>query len=225
MKNLFNIISLSYYKNILKKIKLYLETDFFDMLNGLDTTRVDKSELFGNDKNFEYCNLHVPTFTSRVKSVLKTLISLDKNIYDFNFVDLGSGKGKVIILAHKMGFKKILGVEISTKLNEICKNNLRKLGLNNIKIIEQDATEMKVLPENSVFYFYNSFEKPILDKVLENIYQTLKQKKKTCYFVCIDLKSLVDFKKFQLDNKKFTLIYNDETKPNPFCIYKMNFKS
>ena len=36
---------------------------------------------------------------------------------------------------------------------------------------------MKVLPENSVFYFYNSFEKPILDKVLENIYQTLKQKK------------------------------------------------
>ena len=58
-----------------------------------------------------------------------------------------------------MGFKKILGVEISTKLNEICKNNLKKLGLNNIKIIEQDATEMKVLPENSVFYFYNSFEK------------------------------------------------------------------
>ena len=82
---------------------------------------------------------------------LKTLISLDKNIYDFNFVDLGSGKGKVIILAHKMGFKKILGVEISTKLNEICKNNLKKLGLNNIKIIEQDATIMKVLPENSVF--------------------------------------------------------------------------
>ena len=93
----------SYYKNILKKIKLYLETDFFDMLNGLDTTRVDKSELFGNDKNFEYCNLHVPTFTSKSEISIKNFISLDKNIYDFNFVDLGSGKGKVIILSSQNG--------------------------------------------------------------------------------------------------------------------------
>ena len=222
MKKLSNIISVDYYKNILNKIKLYIETDFFDTINGTDTSRVSKSELFGNDKNFEYCNLHVPTFTSKIKSALNALISLDKNIFDFNFVDLGSGKGKVIILAHKMGFKKIFGIEISPKLNEICKNNLRKLGLNNIKIIEQDATIMKVLPENSVFYFYNSFEKPILNKVLDNIYQTLKNQKKICYFVCIDLKSLVDFEKFQLDNKKFKLIHNDEIKPNPFSIYKMN---
>ena len=33
MKNYSNNFT-SYYKNILKKIKLYLETDFFDMLNG-----------------------------------------------------------------------------------------------------------------------------------------------------------------------------------------------
>lgn len=223
MKQLLNIFSIDYYLRFFKKIRLFFETDLFDILNGIDTSRVSKSELFGENSDFEYCNLHVPTFTSRIKLALKTLIKLNEGVLNFNFIDLGSGKGKVLILAHKMGFKKIFGVEISSNLNKICKKNLKKMKIYNVEVLEQDASTLKILPENSVFYFYNSFEKQILDKVLDNIYQSLKKQKKKCYIICIDLKSLVDYKKFQLDDKKFKLKYNNDAGSNPFSIYEINF--
>ena len=76
MKQLLNIFSIDYYTKFFKKIRLFFETNFFDILNGTDTSRVSKPELFGENSDFEHCNLHVPTFTSRIKLALKTLIKL-----------------------------------------------------------------------------------------------------------------------------------------------------
>ncbi len=44
---------------------------------------------------------------------------------EYVFVDMGCGKGKVVLLAAELPFKRVVGVELSPKLARIAKNNLR----------------------------------------------------------------------------------------------------
>jgi predicted RNA methylase len=40
------------------------------------------------------------------------------------FVDIGSGKGRALIIAAEYAFKRIIGVEYSPSLATICRRNL-----------------------------------------------------------------------------------------------------
>jgi len=44
---------------------------------------------------------------------------------DFTFLDLGSGKGKALLLASEFPFQKIVGVDFSSELNAIAQQNFR----------------------------------------------------------------------------------------------------
>jgi SAM-dependent methyltransferase len=52
--------------------------------------------------------------------------NLKINYQDFIFLDLGSGKGRVVLLASELPFKEIIGVEFSPELNDIAEVNIRK---------------------------------------------------------------------------------------------------
>ena len=229
--NLKNKLSFRYYldwikiikRNFYARLRRFKEAILFDIINGINTSsRVEKKDLHQQDEYFETNNLYVVSQTSQVKLALNKLIKIDPDVLNFNFYDLGSGKGKVLILAHRIGFKKIFGVEISKELHELCKLNLKKLKINDIVLINKNALDLNILKDNSVFYFYNSFEKKILDIVLNNIYNTLRDNNKTGYIICNDLKSLINNHRFQLDNQKFSLIFKqNETIPNSMQIYKI----
>lgn len=229
--NLKNKLSFGYYldcikiikKNFYARFKGFKEVILFDIINGINTaSRVEKKDLHQQDEYFESNNLYVASQTSQIKLVLNKLVKIDPHVLNFNFYDLGSGKGKVLILAHKIGFKKIFGVEISKELHDLCKINLKKLKINDIILINKNALDLNTLKDNSVFYFYNSFEKKILDIVLDNIYNSLRNNNKIGYIICNDLKSLINNQPFQLNNKQFNLIFNqNDTKFNSMQIYKI----
>ena len=229
--NLKNKLSFRYYldwikikkRNFYARFRRFKEAILFDIINGINTSsRVEKKDLHQQDEYFETNNLYVVSQTSQVKLALNKLIKIDPDVLNFNFYDLGSGKGKVLILAYRIGFKKIFGVEISKELHELCKLNLKKLKINDIVLINKNALDLNILKDNSVFYFYNSFEKKILDIVLNNIYNTLRNNNKSGYIICNDLKSLINNHRFQLDNQKFSLIFKqNETTPNSMQIYKI----
>jgi SAM-dependent methyltransferase len=210
-------------REICAKFMEFKEAILFDIINRINTApRVEKKNLHQQDVYFESNNCYVASQTSQIKLVLNKLIKIDPDVLNFNFYDLGSGKGKVLILAHRIGFKKIFGVEISKELHELCKLNLKKLKINDIVLINKNALDLNMLKDNSVFYFYNSFEKKILDIVLNNIYNSLRDNNKTGYIICNDLKSLVNNQPFQLDNQKYSLIFNqNDTKFNSMQIYKI----
>src|SRR5262249_19843200 len=44
---------------------------------------------------------------------------------DFTFLDIGSGKGRVLLIAALFPFRRVIGVEHSALLNEIAENNVR----------------------------------------------------------------------------------------------------
>ena len=57
-------------------------------------------------------------------SPLKRIFSLIPNKKKLNFVDIGCGKGKVLLIASEFGFKKITGIDIMQKLLKISKKNI-----------------------------------------------------------------------------------------------------
>ncbi|MCI5221767.1 MAG: hypothetical protein D3924_03595 [Candidatus Electrothrix sp. AR4] len=89
-------------------------------------------------------------------------------------VDLGCGKAKALLVASEFGFKEVRGVELSTCLYDIAKNNCsiykNKTKTNTeFKVIRSNVIDYKMNDDEDIFYLYNPFNEYILDKVIDNI--------------------------------------------------------
>ncbi|HHH76449.1 MAG TPA: class I SAM-dependent methyltransferase, partial [Phycisphaerae bacterium] len=103
-------------------------------------------------------------------------ISREKDV----FLDYGSGMGRAVIMAGTYPFARVLGVEVSEKLNDIASDNLqrakKKLKCSDIQLTCGDAGTFEVPRDVTVVYMYNPFRNDLLVKVLDNIYESLRQR-------------------------------------------------
>ena len=94
------------------------------------------------------------------------------------FVDLGSGKGRVVLIAAQYGFKKVVGVEFSEHFCQIARDNLvafghrRKLE-SDIIIVHADVVHYSIQSDETIFFLYDPFSAEVLAQVLENIRRSL----------------------------------------------------
>ncbi len=113
--------------------------------------------------------------------IFKEMLSCLKIKYeDFTFIDFGSGKGRAILMASELPFKRIIGIEFSAKLNEVARNNIsyyksRTQKCRDLELIESDAAAYQIPKEREVLYFNNPFNEPIMAKILANIQRSLKE--------------------------------------------------
>jgi predicted RNA methylase len=96
----------------------------------------------------------------------------------FVFVDLGSGKGRVLCLAAEFPFKEIIGVELSPELNAIAHTNLRVFSpawrrCDRIRTICRDAAEFSFPEEPLMVFMFNPFGPVVLQKVLHRLEASL----------------------------------------------------
>jgi hypothetical protein len=110
-----------------------------------------------------------------VRSILKEL-PIDHSKY--TFIDYGSGKARVLLLASEYPFKKIIGVELSKFLTgiadenlKICKNFNQKC--TNIELCCANATQFRLPNGPLVIFFFTPFMGSIMEQVASNIQQTL----------------------------------------------------
>lgn len=102
------------------------------------------------------------------------LVSLSDDLSRFSFVDIGSGEGRMLLVALAFPFREIIGVEFAKELHEVAVENIREAAKPNqesarCQSLHLDATEF-VIPRNEcVIYFNNPFGEAIFSKVLENI--------------------------------------------------------
>lgn len=105
------------------------------------------------------------------EAMLKNLKLLSIDSSEFTFIDLGSGKGRALIIARQYGFKRIIGVEFAPELIAIARRNLLKLGMSEIETVLMDAAEY-VFPDTPlVVFLYNPFGPTVLRKVLDRLSQ------------------------------------------------------
>lgn len=149
-------------------IKLVIEYFFynqlFDFIHSTDTHNWNTN--FVNHKENE---IYMASFSKDIKKSTNKLIELlNGNIEDYNFYDLGSGKGKVLICWSKIlkEHSSITGIEIDKYLYNISIKNLKKLKITNVKVKNKDANNFKISTKNNIFFLYNPFN----NKVLENFF-------------------------------------------------------
>jgi precorrin-6B methylase 2 len=146
--------------------------DNFDVLYGVCTAdSVRLSELSIKDENWVYGQKYEAVPMQDFHGLMNDLhISYN----DFSFVDIGSGKGRAVLLAAMLPFRKVIGIEFSEGLVDICRNNLKIvrqdiLKCKNIQIICQDASLYNLTSESTVIFFNNPFRLNIFKKVIDNI--------------------------------------------------------
>lgn len=154
----------------MRDLAVVLETWWFDSLHNVDTSpQLSEQHKRGwrEDKvNFYY----VPT---RPKWARRALRHLPANIReDYTFIDFGSGKGRVLLMAARLGFKRLYGIELRQELHEqACRNfqKFRRADGCEMESVHVDATEYEFPHEKLVLFFFNPFGSTVMEKVLGNL--------------------------------------------------------
>ena len=164
-------------------------------------------ELQIESENKIYGKPYMPTDYLIFRDLFK---SLNCNFQEYTFVDFGSGKGKVLLLASEYGFKQLKGIEFSKELCDICTNNINKIQKRkkkklNIQVIFLDAAIYEINPVDNFFYFYNPFEQEVFKRVLDNIDQSISKYTRKVYIVYIK-----PLHKDLFINRPYKILYNIE---------------
>jgi 16S rRNA G966 N2-methylase RsmD len=111
---------------------------------------------------------------------VRILSSLRLHYENFTFLDMGSGKGAVLLYASEFPFKRVIGVEFASALHEIAERNIvsyrsRTVKCRNVTSLCMDATAYPIPAEPVVFYFGNPFKGAVLQTVRTNIEKSVLQ--------------------------------------------------
>jgi SAM-dependent methyltransferase len=149
----------------------------FDAEHGVDTTPGDAiAKLTINSPNRRHSFGHI---ASQPDEFARAMTALAIRYEDFVFVDLGSGKGRALLLALQYPFRERIGVEFAKELHEVAEANLRGKA---VKLICADATEYDYPEEPLVVFLYNPFGPEIMAKVA----QRLRSHPSTLYIVYVN---------------------------------------
>ena len=137
-------------------------TSDFDIANGVDTAgivRIADMEIDG--PNYRFGVFYKASSPEPFRAVLDRL-DLDWN--RFHFVDMGSGKGLVLLLASHYPFKRITGVEFGANLHRIAQANVDRYRpkerlCEDVVCVCQDAGLYRFAADPLVVYFYGRLKR------------------------------------------------------------------
>ena len=107
---------------------------------------------------------------------------------DFSFCDLGSGKGRVLMVASDYPFKEVIGVEFSDELHSIANKNLRKYhsqqrACSHVSTLHMDAADYQFPSGNLVIFLFNPFGERVLRSVLANLEHAISQEPRAVWII------------------------------------------
>jgi SAM-dependent methyltransferase len=107
-----------------------------------------------------------PTPYRELNSILLVLKSMQ--LENHKFIDYGCGKGRVMCMALKYGFRDVVGYEIDPDLIGCAQKNLTHYSPNSpqIELIHSSAENVKKIDTPMIQYFFNPFSWDLYFKVL-----------------------------------------------------------
>jgi SAM-dependent methyltransferase len=114
--------------------------------------------------------IYWPTPRVDFEAMLAALSWTDEQLSQATFLDLGSGKGRVVLLAAGYPFQKIVGVEISPVLLEVAQRNLARWSEVSrkqppVELILGDAATFEVPDGPLVVFLFHPFEGAVVRQV------------------------------------------------------------
>ncbi len=132
-------------------------------------------------------SLYQPTDAALFHAMLEALRRrCEVDFHGFVFLDLGSGKGRTLLIASDYAFLRILGVELLPALHQVAQENLSKYRSAHqkcfaIESLCADATEFDFPAEPLVLYLFNPFPESGLRRVIANLERSLGEHPRAVY--------------------------------------------
>ena len=121
-------------------------------------------------------------FREMLASLLASAIpsSAKFDFREFTFIDIGSGKGRALLMAADYPFRRILGIELLPELHRVAKENIAKYKSDSqkcfaIECLLSDASEFTFPPEPTVLYLFNPLPESGLAKMIANLERSLQE--------------------------------------------------
>lgn len=107
-------------------------------------------------------------------------------LQDFTFIDLGSGKGRVLLMASDYPFHGIIGVEFMPDLYRTAQKNIAGYSSDEqqcrqIEAVCMDARDFQFPSGPLVVYLFNPFSESTFMAVLENLERSIEQAPRSVY--------------------------------------------
>jgi SAM-dependent methyltransferase len=132
----------------------------YDRQHGIDTAGyIEPSRLGIGEDAIRTSLQYDPTPPTIAQFLIQKIAPRAKG---FTFVDIGSGKGRVVLIAARFPFQKVVGFEHSQMLNTIAAENIARFeqhesGLAPIELVTGDATKLPLPDGPLVLFLYNPF--------------------------------------------------------------------
>jgi hypothetical protein len=143
----------------------------FDTAAGVRTGGVQHLyDLTIHSKNERFGVNHVASDPTEFRQAMERI---DFDLSSATFVDFGSGRGRALIMAAMLPFKKVIGIEFAEELHrdsiENIKNSTYDLGHpDRVTQILGDAMQFEFPDGPLVLYLFNPFDAPIVAAVARN---------------------------------------------------------
>lgn len=110
------------------------------------------------------------------------------NFSDYLFIDLGSGKGRTLLMASDYPFRRVVGVELLPALHYIAQENLQRYRGERqkcftLEAVCADATHFPFPLEPTILYLFNPFPEDGLRRMLVCLRESLRMQPRNVYLL------------------------------------------
>jgi len=114
--------------------------------------------------------------------------ALDLDFTDYTFIDIGSGKGRSLLMASDYPFRKVMGVELLPELDRIARENIAKYKSEKQKCFRivsccVDARSFRFPTEPTLLYLFDPLPRTGLSQLLENLERSFLQHPRKVYLL------------------------------------------
>ncbi len=160
---------------------------------------------------------YLPTRPSVARDILHRMPV--RNYSDYTFVDLGSGMGRVLLLAAEHPFRKIQGVEFALELHQQAQENISRFHhpqqrCREIESIHADVVDFSFPSGNLVVFLFNPFGVELTRQVFAHLGTSLAKEPRHVVVAmvnpeCGHVADATPFLRLYLETRRYRIYQND----------------
>src|SRR5262249_4822303 len=123
--------------------------------------------------------------------VREALASIPLQRNTLAFVDMGSGKGRALLVASEWPFAKIVGIELARELHAIAQENVKRYRSASQQCTAfhlhcMNALDYAFEPEPLVLFLSNPFGRETVRRILANLDDSLRARPREAYVIYVN---------------------------------------
>ena len=128
------------------------------------------------------------SYSATQPSIIRTALAAIPAPRNCQFVDIGCGKGRPLLVATEFGFPAITGVELSPALSRIARRNAEIFARahperTRIGVVTGDALQYRLPEQKLVIFLYRPFDLAPTERLVANIEASLRAAPRDLYIV------------------------------------------